>query len=264
MISKKRYSRPIAWSQKSPTHGEQRDLMKKKCGKKCFLRPKDNGFPICTSNCVFDCSGLNAAKNRARQYNYTSIENKANRTLLSIGCKSAKKSSARKSAPRKSPKRKPCKSNQVRNRSTGRCRKKSTMSSRKSRVKPNRKISCKSNQVRNRSTGRCRKKSTKLSRKSPTRKSRVKVSRKRSSQRMKPYERAIEFNLKYYSKHDAGKINTTVRSYLKKANQTYKLTVDLLDVASGIAWREYSKKIVTMRDIKLAKSVDSLLEKKFP
>ena len=254
MVSKKRYS-STGWSQKSPTRGDQRNLIKKKCGNKCFLRPKDNGFPICTSNCAFDCSGLKAAKNRARQYNYTSIENKAKSIELSFGCKLDKKYSTMKSAPRKS-------------------------ASKKSRSKSNRKP-CKSNQVRNQSTHRCRNKSAKSTRKSPTRKSRTRKSRnksrvrkstrksrskpiKKSFQYMRPYEKAIQFNLKYYSKHHAGKINQVVYSYLKKTNQTYELTVDLLDVASGIALNEYGKKTVTMRDIKLAKSVDSLLEKNFP
>ena len=271
MVSKKRYSKPIGWSQKSPTRGEQRNLIKKKCGSKCFLRPKDNGFPICTSNCLFNCSGLNAAKSRAGQYNYTSIENKAQQIALSNGCKWAKKSSGRnkKSPKRKSPNRK------------SRVRKSLSRksASRKSRSKK----PCKSNQVRNRSTGRCRNKSRKsasrkyLSRKSYSRKSRVRKSLKKSPKKKsrarksgvikspkKGYEKAIQDNLKYYSNRDAGKINDSVRSYLKKANQSYSLTLDLLDVASGIAWNKYGRKTVTMRDINLAKTVDSLLEKKFP
>ena len=262
MVSRKRYSSPSkGWKQKSPTRGEQRNLIKKKCGSKCFLRPKDNGFPICTSNCLFNCSGLNAAKSRAGQYNYTSIENKAQQIALSNGCKWAKKSSgrnkkspkrkspnrksrvrkslSRKSASRKSRSKKPCKSNQVRNRSTGRCRNKSRKSaSRKSRIR-------------------------KSPKKSPKKKSRARKSGVRKSSQ-KGYEKAIQDNLKYYSNRDAGKINDSVRSYLKKANQSYSLTLDLLDVASGIAWNKYGRKTVTMRDINLAKTVDSLLEKKFP
>ena len=31
MVSKKRYSKPIGWSQKSPTRGEQRDLTYNTC-----------------------------------------------------------------------------------------------------------------------------------------------------------------------------------------------------------------------------------------
>jgi len=77
----------------------------------------------------------------------------------------------RKKSVRKS-KRKPCKANQVRNRSTGRCRKKSVT---KSKRKP-----CKANQVRNRSTGRCRKKSvTKSKRKKKRKKSVTKSKRKK-------------------------------------------------------------------------------------
>ena len=282
MVSRKRYSSPSkGWKQKSPTRGEQRDLIKKKCGSKCFLRPKDNGFPICTSNCLFNCSGLNAAKSRAGQYNYTSIENKAQRIALSNGCKWAKNSSgrnkkspkrksrsrksrsrksrSRKSASRKSHSKKPCKSNQVRNRSTGRCRNKSRKSaSRKSR---SRKSYSRKSRVR------------KSPKKSPNKKSRARKSPKRKSPKRKSgirkssqkgYEKAIQDNLKYYSNRDAGKINDSVSSYLKKANQSYSLTLDLLDVASGIAWNKYGRKTVTMRDINLAKTVDSLLEKKFP
>ena len=75
----------------------------------------------------------------------------------------------RKSPSRKSPKRKsqlPCRPDQVRNRSTGLCRKKSSV-----RKSPKRKsqLPCRPDQVRNRSTGRCRKKSS--VRKSPKRKS---------------------------------------------------------------------------------------------
>ena len=287
MVSRKRYSSPSkGWKQKSPTRGEQRNLIKKKCGSKCFLRPKDNGFPICTSNCLFNCSGLNAAKSRAGQYNYTSIENKAQQIALSNGCKWAKKSSgrnkkspkrkspnrksrvrkslSRKSASRKSRSKKPCKSNQVRNRYTGRCRNKSRKSA--SRKYLSRKSYSRKSRVRKSLKKSPKKKSR--ARKSRTRKSSARKSSARKSGVIKSpkkgYEKAIQDNLKYYSNRDAGKINDSVRSYLKKANQSYSLTLDLLDVASGIAWNKYGRKTVTMRDINLAKTVDSLLEKKFP
>lgn len=94
-------------------------------------------------------------------------------------------------------------------------------------------------------------------------KSRSRKSPKKSPKKS-PWQKAVEDNLKYYSDRNAGKINDAVRSYLKKANKSYKLTVDLLDIASGIALHEYGRKTVTMRDIKIAKTVDSLLEKKFP
>ena len=95
-----------------------------------------------------------------------------------------------KSHLRKSRSRKPCKSNQVRNRSTGRCRKvppSRASPSRRSRASPSRRSKsavrksralkpCKSNQVRNRSTGRCRK--VQASRASPSRRPRASPSRR--------------------------------------------------------------------------------------
>ena len=95
-----------------------------------------------------------SASNKSRSRKSAS---KKSRTRKSASNKSrsrksaSKKSRSRKSASKKSrskSNRKPCKSNQVRNQSTKRCRNKS----------PSRK-QCKSNQVRNRSTHRCRNKS---------------------------------------------------------------------------------------------------------
>jgi len=55
------------WSKQEPgTH--QKTLMKKRCGKKCFLGPK-NSFPICKKNtCTISKKGVYAAYIRARQY----------------------------------------------------------------------------------------------------------------------------------------------------------------------------------------------------
>ena len=169
--------------------------------KKCALKPKDicvttwkNGANALVGDCEkYDCKATKIVK-----------KSKVNRLVKKYGkcTKSRRKSpkrkskSRRKSPPppppppppkrksksrRKSPKRKsksrrkPCKSNQVRNRQTGRCRLKSPKRKSKSRRKspkrksksrrksPKRKSKsrrkpCKSNQVRNRQTGRCRKK----------------------------------------------------------------------------------------------------------
>lgn len=79
----------------------------------------------------------------------------------------------------------------------------------------------------------------------------------------KTWKEAIEDNLKYYSVQKAGKINKPVKEFVKKANKSYNLTADLLDVASGIALHEHKRKTVNMNDIKIAISVDSLLKKEF-
>ena len=99
---------------------------------------------------------------------------------------------------------------------------------------------------------------------SPKKPKSVKKSPKKSVKKLSPWQKAVDDNIKYYSDRKAGKINDAVRSYLKKANQSYRMTVDLLDIASGIALHENNRKTVTMRDIKIAKTADSLLEKKFP
>lgn len=60
------------WHELAPRKGKERDELKAKCGDACFLRPEDNGFPICAalsrtkSPCTVDCRGLAAAKSRSR------------------------------------------------------------------------------------------------------------------------------------------------------------------------------------------------------
>jgi len=55
------------WSKIAPgTH--QRTVMKRKCGKKCFLGPKKS-FPVCAKNtCKVSTKGLWAAYIRAKQW----------------------------------------------------------------------------------------------------------------------------------------------------------------------------------------------------
>ena len=77
----------------------------------------------------------------------------------------------RRKSTRKSRSRKPCKSNQVRDRSTNRCRKKKTGHKSPRRRSSRKRKPCKSGQVRNKSTLRCRKKkSASRRRKSASRK----------------------------------------------------------------------------------------------
>jgi hypothetical protein len=75
------------WSKQQPgTH--DRTVMKKKCGKKCFLGP-NKSFPICTKNtCTINKKGIYAAYIRAREYmtikgtrKYKKIANKAYKML---------------------------------------------------------------------------------------------------------------------------------------------------------------------------------------
>lgn len=72
------------WAKNSPRVGRQRELLKARCGNKCFLRPKDNGFPVCSAysrNCDYNCKGLFSAKARANQYGYLGIARQAEKLL---------------------------------------------------------------------------------------------------------------------------------------------------------------------------------------
>ena len=135
----KRRSPPSkGWKSQSP---KQRILIKKKCGSKCFLRPKDNGFPVCTSNCTYSCKGLAAAKSRAGKHGYLSIKDTAHRKALLKGCDWAKRSPKRKSRSpkrklRSSPKRK---SRSPKRKSRSSPKRKSRSPKRKSRSSPKRK-----------------------------------------------------------------------------------------------------------------------------
>ena len=75
------------WKEMQPsTH--QRTLMRKRCGKKCFLGPKTS-FPICSKNtCTRNKMGIHAAYVRAREYlsktgkrKYRTISNRAQKLL---------------------------------------------------------------------------------------------------------------------------------------------------------------------------------------
>jgi hypothetical protein len=68
------------WSSLAPHTMTERQNLASRCGRsRCFLRPSNLGFPICSyrGNCSVDCRGLNAAKSRARQFGYSSILNKS-------------------------------------------------------------------------------------------------------------------------------------------------------------------------------------------
>ena len=75
------------WSKMGPGY-QDRNVMLKKCGRKCFLGPKKS-FPICRRNtCKRSRKGIYAALVRARQYTrikgsqkYRNITKKARRLL---------------------------------------------------------------------------------------------------------------------------------------------------------------------------------------
>lgn len=72
------------WKKAQPSF-EQRTIMLKKCGKKCFLGPKKS-FPICSKNtCKINRQGLHAAYARVREYeSITGTRNKSSRKYRDI------------------------------------------------------------------------------------------------------------------------------------------------------------------------------------
>jgi len=79
------------WVAMAPKHGAERHQLIKKCGSTCFLRPENEGFPICpkltmsNGQCQLSCKGLHAAYNRAQQWKYPSIASEA-KNLLRTRC----------------------------------------------------------------------------------------------------------------------------------------------------------------------------------
>lgn len=86
------------WEVIKPDRGKGKDERKElrdKCGDGCFLRPKDNGFPICPKlsetkgECYVDCRGLAAAKNHQRFLNEEWGKTTIGELQDHFGCKSA-------------------------------------------------------------------------------------------------------------------------------------------------------------------------------
>lgn len=79
------------WKKEKPGF-QQRTVMLKKCGTKCFLGP-NKSFPICKKNtCKVSSKGVYAAYIRARQYRtvgkkYQVISKKAEKMLDKMGTK---------------------------------------------------------------------------------------------------------------------------------------------------------------------------------
>ena len=68
----------------SPKPGPERRKMMKKCGSRCFLRPRNLGYPICTKNtCKQSRKGLLAAVARGKQNHDEYVVSRARRLLKS-------------------------------------------------------------------------------------------------------------------------------------------------------------------------------------
>ena len=79
------------WKNEKPSVHE-RTIMKKRCGKKCFLGSKKS-FPICKKHtCKISSKGIYAAYMRSRQFRakgskYRSISSKSKKMLIEMGVK---------------------------------------------------------------------------------------------------------------------------------------------------------------------------------
>jgi len=79
------------WSGRNPQRGRERNELMEECGKMCFLKPESKGYPVCAAlrtgqGCNYDCGGLQAAYNRARQRGEQKIATRAQRLLNQKGC----------------------------------------------------------------------------------------------------------------------------------------------------------------------------------
>lgn len=79
------------WGGRNPQRGQERNELMEECGKMCFLKPESKGYPVCAAlrtgqGCNYDCGGLQAAYNRARQRGEQKIATRAQRLLNQKGC----------------------------------------------------------------------------------------------------------------------------------------------------------------------------------
>jgi hypothetical protein len=88
-------SKTRGWSVAAPRRGSERHELYDKCGATCFLRPEDEGFPICPAclpddpncgGCTPDCRGVASAYVRARQYHYDDIAEQAQSLEAQYAC----------------------------------------------------------------------------------------------------------------------------------------------------------------------------------
>lgn len=86
------------WGILSPTRRERHSL-KEKCGNKAFLLPDQEKFPVQNNKCEYVCQGIQAAKNRACQYGYYDVAEKADRLAVKHCKASPKKQGCNKRIP---------------------------------------------------------------------------------------------------------------------------------------------------------------------
>jgi len=55
------------WAKRKPRSGLQRRELKAACGRRAFLDPKKDAYPVMGKGCAFDCQGVSSAYKRARQ-----------------------------------------------------------------------------------------------------------------------------------------------------------------------------------------------------
>lgn len=80
------------WKDAAPKRGAERSALKNKCGSECFLKPDNNGFPICAkldgskNDCKVDCRGIIASKVRSGQWDYKDVHEAAMMLGKKYGC----------------------------------------------------------------------------------------------------------------------------------------------------------------------------------
>jgi len=86
----KRKSSTRGWKKLSPKNQRSRRSLRKRCGPKCFLMPKQFKYPICSRfsrTCKPDCRGLLSAIIRASQNKKPKLIKKARRIARKSRCK---------------------------------------------------------------------------------------------------------------------------------------------------------------------------------
>jgi hypothetical protein len=82
----------MSWSQRAPKRGPERARMLAECGKRCFLLPDVEKFPICEKcrprgcGCRPDCAGLRAAIARGSQWGYADVVRRARAMRARMRC----------------------------------------------------------------------------------------------------------------------------------------------------------------------------------
>ncbi len=74
------------WSLRAPPRGTARHTLILKCRSNCSLMPDTEGFPVCVSNCKFDCGCILAAYRRAKQYKYPQVAEQARLLAMRQNC----------------------------------------------------------------------------------------------------------------------------------------------------------------------------------